>query len=268
MIDKGTKNVLGIMVNAVDYEAAVDKVVSKAEKKEGMSVSALAVHGVMTGVLDPVHRYRLNHLDLVVPDGQPVRMALNLLHGTQLKDRVYGPNLTMKLCERAAKEGLPVYFYGSRQIVLEKLCHNLLQRFPSLQIVGAEPSKFRTVTTKEKDEIATRIKESGASITFVGLGCPRQEVWAFEYRDAINMPLIAVGAAFDFHAGLLPQAPSILQQCSLEWLFRLLHEPKRLWRRYLYLNPLYLWYLFLQYLKLRDFDPEHAVAPAQDMFYG
>ena len=134
MIDKGKKNVLGILVNAVNYEAAVDKIIVAARARKSLSVSALAVHGVMTGVLDRTHRYRINHIDLVLPDGQPVRWALNWLYNTELPDRVCGPNAMLQICERAAEEGLSIYLYGSKASVLEALSDNLCQRYPKLII--------------------------------------------------------------------------------------------------------------------------------------
>jgi len=268
MIDKGKKNVLGILVNALNYEAAVSKILAAASAGKPMSVSALAVHGVMTGVLDSTHRYRLNHLDLVLPDGQPVRWALNLLYDTQLPDRVYGPNTMLQICERAAEEGLSIYLYGSKASVLEALSHNLCQRFPKLIIAGTQPSKFRQVSPQEKQEIVQQIRNSGAAITFVGLGCPRQEVWAYEYRDDLSMPLIAVGAAFDFHAGTLAKSPEFLSKIGLEWLFRLIKEPKRLWKRYLFLNPLYIWLFLLQALKIKQLDPTEATPPVEEVLYG
>ncbi|MBD2578276.1 WecB/TagA/CpsF family glycosyltransferase [Oscillatoria sp. FACHB-1406] len=268
MIDAGKRNVLGVKVNVVDYEAAVDRIIQAAKNKQGLSVSALAVHGVMTGVLDDTHRHRLNRFDLICPDGQPVRWALNAMHKARLRDRVYGPNLTLFTCERAAKEGLPIYLYGSRMEVLNAFAENLRSRYPGLQIAGAQPSRFRQVTAEEKQEIVQQIKDSGAAITLVGLGCPRQEVWAYEYREALSMPLLAVGAAFDFHAGLLPQAPKMWQDLGLEWLFRLIQEPKRLWKRYILLNPHYVWLLSQQMLGLRRFDPEATQAPQQELRYG
>ncbi|MBD1813379.1 WecB/TagA/CpsF family glycosyltransferase [Microcoleus sp. FACHB-DQ6] len=268
MIDKGKKNVLGILVNAVNYEAAVSKIIAAASAGKPMSVSALAVHGVMTGVLDSTHRYRINHIDLVLPDGQPVRWALNWLYHTELPDRVCGPNAMLQICERAAEEGLPIYLYGSQASVLEALSRNLCQRFPKLIIAGTQPSKFRQVSPQEKQEIAQQIRNSGAAITFVGLGCPRQEVWAYEYRDDLSMPLIAVGAAYDFHAGNLAKSPDFLSKIGLEWLFRMMKEPRRLWQRYVFLNPLYIWLFLLQALKIKQFDPTDATPPVEEVLYG
>jgi N-acetylglucosaminyldiphosphoundecaprenol N-acetyl-beta-D-mannosaminyltransferase len=262
------QNVIGILVDAIDYDGAVERIIQAAEERRPMSVSALAVHGVMTGVMDSSHRYRLNHLDLVVPDGQPVRFALNWLHGTGLKDRVTGPILMLKLCEVAASRGLPIFLYGSRPEVLAALTTRLQDRFPGLIIAGAEPSKFRPLSSSEKAETVERILASGARITFVGLGCPRQEVWAYEYREALPTPILAVGAAFDFHAGYLVSAPMAMQDAGLEWLYRLWQEPRRLWRRYLYLNPLFLGHLTLQLTRLRRYDPSDTTAPERELSYG
>jgi exopolysaccharide biosynthesis WecB/TagA/CpsF family protein len=268
VIDRGKKNLLGVAVDAVDYEAAVEKIIEAAKSKRECSTAALAVHGVMTGVLDPEHRYRLNHLDLVVPDGQPVRWALNLLHRADLKDRVYGPTLSLKVCEAAAASGLPVYFYGSRQTVVEQLAKNLSRRFDGLRVAGFQPSRFRKVDQAERDEIVREIRDTGARITFVGLGCPRQEVWAYEFGDRLKMPTIAVGAAFDFHAGYLRQAPHLLQRSGLEWAFRLAMEPRRLWRRYVVLNPLFLLLVSLQLTRLGRFDVDNVRVPPSDVLFG
>jgi exopolysaccharide biosynthesis WecB/TagA/CpsF family protein len=268
MIDHGKKNVLGILINAVNYEAAISQIIGAARARKPMSVSALAVHGVMTGVLDSTHRYRLNHIDLVLPDGQPVRWAMNLLYNTGLPDRVSGPVAMLEICKRAAEEGLSIYLYGSKNSVLETLSQNLCKRFPKLIIAGIQPSKFKQVSAKEKQEIAENIRNSGAAITFVGLGCPRQEVWAYEYRDNLSMPLIAVGAAYDFHAGNLAKSPEFLSRIGLEWLFRLSMEPGRLWQRYVLLNPLYIWLFLLQALKIKKFDPKDATPPHEEVLYG
>jgi len=268
MIDRGKTNVIGVGVDAVDYESAVGKVMRAAGERVPMAVSALAVHGVMTAVLDPEHRYRVNSFDLVLPDGQPVRWAMNLLHGAGLADRVYGPSFMWKTCEAAAAVGFPVFLYGSRQPVIDRLCVRLRDSIPGLRIAGAEPSKFRQLTANEKRALIERVRSSGAALTFVGLGCPRQEAWAFEYHDALGMPVIAVGAAFDFHAGTLPQAPRLLQRYGLEWVFRLVQEPRRLWRRYLYLNPHYVALVVLQLLGLKKFDLRDVNRPSSETSYG
>lgn len=268
MIDRGKKDVLGVRIDAVDYAAAVERVVEAARQRRPLAVSALAVHGVMTGVLDRVHRYRLNQFDLLVPDGQPVRWALNWLHRTRLADRVYGPALMLHVCERAAAEGLPIFLFGGTAELLDALHANLQRRFPGLKVAGVRASRFRRLTESERDETVTAIRASGAAITFVGLGCPRQEVCAYELRQALAMPVLAVGAAFNFHAGQLAQAPGWLQARGLEWFFRLLKEPRRLWKRYLLLNPLYLLLLAMQFLRLYTPDPRRALPPREEVRYG
>ncbi len=268
MIDRGKHNLLGVQINAIDYEAAVDRIIQAAHARQSLGVSALAVHGVMTGVLDVEHGYRLNKLDLVVPDGQPVRWALNMLYGTKLADRVYGPNLTLHVCERAAMEGLPIYLYGSTEAVLRSFASNLRQKFPALQVAGSQPSRFCKLSAEEKSKVVETIRQSGAAITLVGLGCPRQEVWVYEHLGLLSMPKLAVGAAFDFHAGTLSQAPALMQRLGLEWLYRLTCEPKRLWKRYLFLNPHYLTLLALQRLKLKQFPVLNVEIPSDEIRYG
>ena len=268
MIDRGKFNVLGINISAVDYESAVDKIVTAARERKPLGVSALAVHGVMTGVMDNEHRHRLNGLELIVPDGQPVRWALNRMHGTKLKDRVYGPNLMLETCREAAANEIPIFLFGGRQELLDDLGAKLLEKFPTLKIAGKLASKFRTVSPEEKQEIIETIRSSGAAITMVGLGCPRQEVWAYEFKDELSMPVLAVGAAFNFHAGQLAQAPPAMQRWGLEWLFRLYKEPVRLWQRYLILNPYYVSLLMLQMSRLKKFDPEATEVPKQEILYG
>ncbi|GAA0563961.1 WecB/TagA/CpsF family glycosyltransferase [Paractinoplanes ferrugineus] len=252
-----------MLVDVTDYADATDRIIAAAHERRGYAVTALAVHGVMTGVEDAAHNARLNSFDLVTPDGQPVRWALNLLHDAGLSDRVYGPTLTLKVVERAAAEGLPVYLYGSTEPTLARLVPALEKMFPALKIAGVEASKFRESTPGEPEEIAERIKASGARVLLVGLGCPRQEVFTYAMRPHLDMPLLAVGAAFDYHAGLLKNPPPWMQKYALEWLWRLGLEPKRLWRRYLILNPKYLTRLFAQKAGLwKATPPAPATAPA------
>jgi N-acetylglucosaminyldiphosphoundecaprenol N-acetyl-beta-D-mannosaminyltransferase len=261
-------NVLGVMVDPVDYHAVVEETMVAAREGRGFSVSPLAVHGIMTGVLDSEHRYRLNHLDIVTPDGQPVRWGMNLLYGAGLNDRVYGPVLMMHLCRAAASQGMPIYLYGSSSAVLDRLQPALRHRVPGLLIAGSEPSKFRRTSREEKAEITGRIRDSGARMVFVGLGCPRQEIFAYEYRKDLGLPIVVVGAAFDYHAGLLREPPALMQRAGLQWFYRLVQEPRRLWRRYLILNPTYVGLLALQAVGLWRPDPSAASPPHRELMVG
>lgn len=251
------RNVLGVLVDALDYDAAVDAVMSAARAGRPLSLTALAVHGVMTGVHDPGYRARLNAIDIVTPDGQPVRWALNLLYGAGLRDWVSGPELVLRVVRQAAEEGLPIYLYGSTPLTLARLSASLVQRFPGLRVAGAQPSKFRTALPGEAARIAAHVRASGARLVLVGLGCPRQEAFVHAMRDLVGVPLLAVGAAFDYHAGLLRPAPRWMQRSGLAWLWRLAMEPRRLWRRYLIPNVEYLVRLSAQWTGLTHPQP-HA----------
>lgn len=268
MIDLGRKNVLGVGIDAVDYEAAAARILAAARERRPFAASALAVHGVMTGVADPAHRARLNGFDLLTPDGQPVRWAMRLTGQANLPDRVYGPFLTLRVCEAAAAEGLGVFLFGATAETLARLETALGERFPGLRIVGRQPSRFRRVTEAERDADAAAIRETGAALVLVGLGCPRQEVWAWEMRDRVGVPLLAVGAAFDFLAGRQRMAPAWMQRGGLEWLFRLASEPRRLWQRYLLLNPWFCWRLFQQWTGWRRVELGDVTPPAGEERFG
>jgi N-acetylglucosaminyldiphosphoundecaprenol N-acetyl-beta-D-mannosaminyltransferase len=250
-------NLLGVLVSATDDAEATRCVIAAARARQPLGLSAAAVHAIMEAHLDPAFGAALNRLDLVVPDGQPVRWGLSLTRQARLQDRVYGPTLTLHVCEAAAREGLPVFFYGSTRATLARLTENLARRFPGLAIAGAQPSRFRDATPAEQAEDAAAIVSSGARVVFVGLGCPRQEWWVFHHVARLSLPVLAVGAAFDFHAGTMPQAPGWMQRAGLEWAFRLRKEPRRLWRRYAKLNPLYVLRLGQQVAMPERFAP-HA----------
>ncbi|MBN3040260.1 MAG: WecB/TagA/CpsF family glycosyltransferase [Candidatus Omnitrophica bacterium] len=251
MVNLGKFPILGVQVSAVDIDYARNRIIECARNKTTLAVTALAVHGVMTGYYDLVQRRRLNGIDLVVPDGQPVRWALRLIHGVSLADRIRGSDLTFEVLKQAEEAGISVYFYGSTKECLGLIVDRFKSQFPKLLIAGSEPSKFRKISDSEKARIIENIKKSGAGIVFVGLGCPRQEVWVYEYKKFLSLPLIAVGAAFDFHSGLLRQAPKWMRSAGLEWLYRFIQEPKRLWKRYLIMNPVYINLILLQSLKLK-----------------
>jgi exopolysaccharide biosynthesis WecB/TagA/CpsF family protein len=267
MRDLGKRNVLGVLVDALDYDAAVRRIISAAHADRGFAVTALAVHGVMTGVGSAEHRHRLNRFDLVTPDGQPVRWALNFLHRTKLTDRVYGPNLMRRVCKAAGEQGHPVYLYGSTQTTVDALAERVHADF-GVTVAGREPSKFRPLHRDEKLALVQRVRDSGAKILFVGLGCPRQEVFVYEYRNHVRMPVIAVGAAFDYLSGLLPEPPAWLQRRGLQWAYRFAQQPRRLFVRYAVLNPAYLALLAAQKLHIWEPDPDETDEPDVELSYG
>jgi N-acetylglucosaminyldiphosphoundecaprenol N-acetyl-beta-D-mannosaminyltransferase len=267
MIDRGKQNLLGVRIDAVDYDAAVERIVDAARDERPYGVSALAVHGVMEAVVDPELRHRVNRLELVTADGQPVRWSLNLLHGTGLPDRCYGPTLMRKVCEAAAAADLPVFLYGSREDVVERLGERLVESFPGLQVAGTAPSRFAQVSPRELDDIAEAIRATGARIVFAGLGCPRQEVFAYELRERVKLPVLAVGAAFEYHAGLRKEPPRLIQRSGLQWLWRLLGDPRRLWKRYLTTNPAFVVRVAAQRLGLWRPDTDATTEPPREAGY-
>ncbi|MEE9466114.1 MAG: WecB/TagA/CpsF family glycosyltransferase, partial [Candidatus Neomarinimicrobiota bacterium] len=193
----------------------------------------------------------VNGADLVTPDGVPLVWGLRLL-GFKKAERVYGPALTPIVCREAAGKGIPVGFYGGTEEVLEQMKANLLREYPGLEIAYSFSPPFRTLTEAENSTIVQNILGSGARVLFVGIGCPKQERWMAANKSRLPLPLIGVGAAFDFIAGAKAQAPSWVQRAGLEWLFRVITEPRRLWRRYLYHNPRFLYKFAGQLLRAKN----------------
>jgi N-acetylglucosaminyldiphosphoundecaprenol N-acetyl-beta-D-mannosaminyltransferase len=255
-------DVLGVQVSATDYARAADAICAAATERRPMAVAALASHGIMEAHRDPALRAQLNTFELVLPDGQSVRWGMNFLGGAGLREPVSGPDLTELLLARAATEGLPVYFYGSTPTTLARLTASACQRHPGLVIAGVEPSRFAVLDSTELPQIARRIADTGARLVFVGLGCPRQEAFTHALRPHVDVPVIAVGAAFDFSAGLLSRPPKVWRRLGLEWLWRLALEPGRLWRRYLLLGPHYLGLLAGQRLRVWQPAPLEPAQPA------
>ena len=231
-------DVLGVQLALTDYDemlAWIDAMV--AERRRGY-LCACNVHTVMASREDPVLRASLAAASINVPDGQPLVWAINAL-GHSLAGRVYGPELMSRASARAAEHGHRFYLYGGRnQGALVQLALNLRHRYPGVKIVGGYSPPHRLLTEEEQAAIIAEINRSQADVVWAGIGVPKQEKWMAAVRPRLEAPvLIGVGAAFDFHAGLVPQAPNWIQESGLEWAYRLAHEPRRLWRRYLRYNP-------------------------------
>jgi exopolysaccharide biosynthesis WecB/TagA/CpsF family protein len=251
-----------ILISGATYESTTASIISAAQAGQTALVGATSVHGLTLGATDPEFGQQLNAFDILPPDGQPVRWALNLLHGTGLAERVYGPTLMLRVCEAAAAAGLGIYLYGSRPEVLRQLVERLPRAVPGLRVAGFRSPPFREQTHDEDVQDVEDIRQSGARIVFVGLGCPRQERWAHAHREQLSLPIVCVGAAFDFHAGTLRQAPLWMQDRGLEWLFRLIMEPRRLWRRYTKHIPIFIVLLAREYAIQRVFR-RSAPQPAE-----
>ncbi len=239
------EKLFGISYSIVDYDSASDIIIERASENRSFGVSALAVHGLITSVKEQKVKANVDKIDLVVPDGQPVRWALNSYYKCNLKDRVYGPTLTLHVLKKASEQKLRVYLYGSTESTLDKLAAFIDENYPGVELCGIHVDRFRDATPEEDEADIKKINDSGAHIVLVGRGCPRQEIWVGSHVDKINSAMMAVGAAFDFHAGVLAQAPAWMQNAGLEWLFRLIKEPGRLWKRYLITNSHFI-YLFVK----------------------
>lgn len=237
--------ILGMRVDATTYQEATRLILEWAGTGESRYVCAANVHMVMEGYDSPAFRNVVNSADLVVPDGMPLAWGLRLL-GVRGQERVYGPDLMLHVCEAAAFHGVPVGFYGGSPETLQDLVKKLRSRYPGLQVAYQYSPPFRPLTAEEDAAVTQQIVASGARILFVGLGCPKQERWMAEHKGKIPAVMLGVGAAFDFHAGRIPQAPRWVQNIGMEWFFRLCMEPRRLWRRYVKHNPRFLVLFALQ----------------------
>lgn len=234
--------VFNVPVSAITRQQTVEAVIEHAEQHLSFSVAFMPVHSLMTAVENPAFKEAIETFDIVAPDGQPVRWALNHFHNCGLQERVYGPDTTLDICREAEAKELSVFFYGSSEKVLEKLVENLKEHFPNLSITGTFAPLYAPVEEIPLDEHVEIIKNSGAEILFTGLGCPKQELLTAMMKEELSLPICAVGAAFNFHAGTLAQAPSWMQKRGLEWLFRLVKEPRRLFKRYFYYNSCFILY--------------------------
>ena len=250
--EPGRFPVLGVGVHATDPARALEVIAGWIASREKRYVCLAAVHGIMECQRDPALKAIYNAAGLCLPDGMPL-VWVGRRQRRQVA-RVYGPDLTLALCERSAADDRSVYFHGGRDGVAETLAAEMVRRFPGLRVAGSGAPPFRAPTAEEEAETVARINGCRPDVVFVGLGCPKQERWMAAFRDRLDAPvLLGVGAAFDFHTGGLAQAPPALQAAGLEWLFRLAHEPRRLWFRYLVYNPLFVALVALQALGWRRF---------------
>ena len=237
-----TVDVVGVRLALTDYDQMLDWIDAMIAADARGYLCACNVHTVMASREDAELRAALESAAVNVPDGQPLVWAMNAL-GYSLPGRVYGPELMSRACERAVDLGHRFYLYGGRnQGALVQLALNLRRRYPGVRIVGGYSSPHRPLAPEEEQAIVREIHHSRADVVWAGIGVPKQEKWMARMRPQLTSPvLIGVGAAFDFHAGLVPQAPPWIQESGLEWAYRLSQEPRRLWKRYLTYNPRFVW---------------------------
>jgi N-acetylglucosaminyldiphosphoundecaprenol N-acetyl-beta-D-mannosaminyltransferase len=233
-----TRDLLGVPVAMTDYATAMDVMDGMIERRERGYVCCAPVHAVMVAHTEPEMKAALRNASLTVPDGMPLVWAANLL-GESLPTRVYGPELKLRYDERCRDRGHRVWLYGGRdQGSLAQLAHNMRARNPGIKIVGGYSPPFRPLSEDEEDELARQINAAKPDVLWVGIGVPKQEKWMSRMRDKLDVPVMCgVGAAFDFHADRISQAPGWMQHSGLEWIYRIAQEPRRLLPRYLFYNP-------------------------------
>ena len=247
--------VLGVRVDAVQIPGVVDEIeqwISRRDRCHYIAVTGM--HGVTEAQHDASFKKILNAADLVVPDGMPL-VWISRLRGQPLRRRVYGPELMLTLMESTSAKKYRHFFFGGSAGLAENLVAALEAKVPGLVSVGAYSPPFRALTAEEDADVVAMINAAAPDIIWVGLSEVKQDCWMFEHRDKLNAAvLVGVGAAFDFHAGTKKQAPLWMRENGLEWLFRLLQEPKRLWRRYLVYGSQFCFYVLLEFAGLKKFD--------------
>lgn len=246
--DRQRFRVVSLDVDQVTHESAVDAVVALAESGHGSYVCFGTVHMVMESCDSPEFGARVNAADLIVPDGMPL-VWMQKMQKAKGGERVRANDLMMMLIAKAEERGLRIGFYGGRQDVVEAMRDRARHEHPNINIAYAYSPPYRPLTAEEDDEITANIAASGTQILFMGLGCPKQENWMAEHRSSVRCVMLGVGASFDFYAGNVKESPPWLGRLGLEWLYRLWQEPKRLWRRYLILNPRFMWLAVRQLLR-------------------
>ena len=250
-VDRRTGRVLGVRIDAIDWDAAIRRILTWATCRDSRYITICNSHVVVTAAQEDAYRRIIDGSDMATPDGAPVAWMLRRTVNPSQK-RISGPDLMWALCEACSGRRVPVYFYGSTDETLQRLVECLRKAFPALAVGGAFSPPFRPLSEAEDQAAVEAINGSGAGVVFVGLGCPKQERWMHDHRGRVNAVMIGVGAAFDFHAGVVRRAPVWMQNMGLEWLHRLMSEPRRLWKRYLVTNTLFIIGAIKQLLARRE----------------
>ena len=245
--------VVSLKPDVSDHESAVERIAKLAECGRGGYVCISTVHMVMESYDEPKFAEKVNGADLIITDGMPL-VWMQKLQGAKNAKRVRGTDLMLLLLEYAEKNNLKIGFYGGKQEVIDSILERAERDFPKLQIVYAYSPPFRTLTENEDAEIIREINDSETQILFVGLGCPKQENWMSAHKNELQAVMLGVGASFDFYAGYVKESPEWLGRIGLEWFYRLTQEPRRLWKRYIILNPRFVWLAMLQLSGLKKFN--------------
>jgi N-acetylglucosaminyldiphosphoundecaprenol N-acetyl-beta-D-mannosaminyltransferase len=246
-------NILGVGVTALNMKLALDETEALLQRGDQGYVCVTGVHGIMEAQADERFREILNRSFLTTPDGMPT-VWLGRLHGFRQMSRVYGPDYMLGLCERSVARGYRHFLYGGKEGVAESLREALTRRFPGLNIVGTYTPPFRPLNPEEENDLRAQLEASQADVLWCGLSTPKQERFMDAYSHRLPVKLmVGVGAAFDLLSGNLDEAPDWMKSAGLQWLYRLIKEPRRLWKRYLINNPKFLWLTLLQLTGIKGF---------------
>lgn len=243
------KFLFGFPITVGPYDKFVDSIVELSSEQKSSYVCVAAVHQLVEAYMNPDYRKISRAADLVTPDGQPINWALRILKGIK-QDRVAGPDLFSSLLEEANKRKISLFFYGSTEEMLQKTDEFLKMNYPDIPVAGLYSPPFRNLTQQEEEEVCEMINESKAQIVFVILGCPKQEKWMFSMKNKVNCTMVGIGAALPVIIGLQKRAPMWMQKLGMEWFYRFLHEPKRLWKRYLVTNSIFLYLIVKEKIKV------------------
>jgi N-acetylglucosaminyldiphosphoundecaprenol N-acetyl-beta-D-mannosaminyltransferase len=231
--------VLGVGVDVLEWGCAVERIASWAHSGESRYVSICDAHSIVLASRDETHGRHIRSADMVTPDGWPVAWMLRCTADPSQR-RINGPDLMWRLLGRAEADGLKVFFYGTTEATLAALRERLQREFPRLQMVGMHSPPFRPLSAEEDERDVQMINASGAQLVMTGLGCPKEDRWMYEHRGRVQAVTLGIGAGIDFWAGNVRRAPMWMREHGLEWVFRLGCEPRRLWRRYLVHNSLFI----------------------------
>ena len=245
--------VVSLLPDVVNHESSIEKISDLVKGGKGGYVCFSTVHMTMEGYDNPEFAKVVNGADLIVTDGMPI-VWMQRLQGAKNASRVRANDLMVTLCRYAEKNNLSVGFYGGKQEVIDAILKRADRDFPNLPVAYAFSPPFRPLTKEEDAKITAEINRAKPDILFMGLGCPKQENWMAAHKDKLTSVMLGVGASFDFYAGNVKESPEWMGKLGLEWLFRLTQEPKRLWRRYLILNPRFMWLAAMQLLGLKKFE--------------
>ena len=257
-------NILGVGIHAIDMAMALDVIETAINRKNKGYVCAANVHVVMEAQDSAEFKQLLNSSLMTVPDGRPL-VWLGRLWGVRSISQVGGPEMLDELCDLSRRKGYTHYFYGGAPGVAEQLREIMIARYPGLRVVGAYSPPFRQLTSDEERQLSGSFASLKPDITWIGLGAPKQEKFMANYLDLLDTTvMIGVGAAFDMNTGRIKDAPRWAKKCGAAWLFRLVQDPQRLWKRYLKTNPSFLWNAFLQTLHFKKFELEVSQGFVED----